>query len=125
MRLATLIPVALLTAGAAQAGDYINHYDASLAGTPESDNSVELRNYVEPKSLPDDFVVSLDYMYRGTPDDDGVHARKDYVPKQSLPLDFVPSVDVQLVGTPDDDGTVEIRPSGKPCPLTAAKTGIC
>lgn len=119
------LPAALLAAGMAHADFYINDYDAMLTGTPESDNTVELRDFQEPKSLPDDFVVSLDYWYLGTPDDDGTHALRDYVPKRSLPLDFVPSVDLQIVGTPDDDGSVSIRPNGKPCPLSAAKTGIC
>lgn len=121
----TLLTASLMAAGAAQADTYINDYDAMLTGTPDSDNTVELSGYQEPQSLPKDFVVSIDDWYRGTPDADGMHASQNYEEKNSLPIDFVPSVDMQIVGTPDDDGTVEIRPNGKACPLSAAKTAVC
>lgn len=123
--LSTLSAALMLGAGLSQAAPFVNHYDASLAGTVDSDNSIELRDYREPKSLPDDFVASIDVFEAGSPDSDRVLELRGFIAKRSLPPDFVPSIDLWNVGGPDDDGSVVVRADGKACPITAAKQGIC
>lgn len=123
--MSTLSAALMLGAGLSQAAPFVNHYDAMLSGTPDSDNSIELRGYAARQSLPADFVPSIAHLYAGTPDDDGALIDRNYIQKQSLPLDFVPSVDLLYADTPDADGTVQVRANGKACPLSAAKKGIC
>lgn len=121
----TLSAALVLGAGLTHAAPLVNHYDALLTGTPDSDNSVELRDYRKAQSLPDDFVASIDVFEAGSPDSDRVLELRSYIAKRSLPADFVPSIDILNAGTPDDDGSVVIRADGSACPLTAAKKGIC
>jgi len=123
--LTTLSAALTLTAGLAHAAPFVNHYDALLTGSADSDGSIELQDYQSRQSLPDSFIPSIDVLYAGSPDSDRSHELRDHVARRSLPLDFVPSVDSWIAGTPDADGTVAIRADGKACPLTAAKKGIC
>lgn len=123
--LSTLSAALMLTAGAVQAEFYINDFDAMLTGTADSDNSAELRDYQPRQSLPADFVPHIVLLDAYGPDSDNTLESRDWTRKRSLPLAFVPSVDLWEIGSADHDGTVEIRPDGKPCPLGAAKQGIC